>query len=321
MRDRLTVFIATPAPPGSTAGNRITALRWAKRLRELGGRVQIAGDWSGEDCDVLVALHARKSHAAIARHARARPDAPRIVALTGTDLYGELERDADALESLALATRLVLLQPLGIDQLPEHVRDKARVIRQAASPAPPRPQVRFTACVLSHLREVKDPLLAAAAVAALPPSSQVRIVHLGAAYDATWAGRAADAERAAQGRWTWCGPTPRAEALRVLAGSHALVITSISEGGANAVTEAIAAGVPVLSTRIAGSIGILGEDYPGYFAVGDAPGLARLLGRCESEASFLDELRERIAALRPLVDPARERASWRALLDELRAGG
>jgi len=65
------------------------------------------------------------------------------------------------------------------------------------------------------------------------------------------------------------------------------------------------------------SLGILGETYPGYFEVGDAAGLATLLGRCEDDPGFLGELWGRVAALRPLVDPAHERASWRDLLREL----
>ncbi len=70
----------------------------------------------------------------------------------------------------------------------------------------------------------------------------------------------------------------------------------------------------MVSTRIAGSLGILGEAYPGYFEVGDAADLARLLERCEREPSFLDQLRAHVIALRPLVEPAQERASWRDLL-------
>src|ERR1043166_3073550 len=111
MRDRLTAFIATPAPPGSMTGNRVTALRWAKRLRELGWHVVVGIEWRGEPCDLLVALHARKSHASVARHAQQRPDAARVVALTGTDVYGELD-EPDACASIALAHRLIVLQPL-----------------------------------------------------------------------------------------------------------------------------------------------------------------------------------------------------------------
>ncbi len=304
----MTAFIATP--DGSRGGNRVTALRWAKRLRELGAHVRVASAWTGEPCDVLVALHAGKSRASIVRHAREHPDAPRVVALTGTDVYGELDR-----ESLALATRLVVLQPRALDQLPDDARSKARVIRQSAvAPAGATPQPGFTACVLAHLRDVKDPLLAARAVRLLPVDSTVRVVHLGAAYDEAWA---AAAKRESHGRWSWLGAVPRGEALRVLAGSRLLVLTSRSEGGANVVSEAIVAGVPVLSTRIDGSLGILGDDYPGYFAVGDAEGLAHQLARCEREPGYLDELRRRVLALQPLFAPDAERAAWRALLDEL----
>jgi glycosyltransferase involved in cell wall biosynthesis len=219
---------------------------------------------------------------------------------------------------------LVVLQPLGLGQLPEPLQARTRVIRQAApqlgelAPAPAQPG--FLVCALSHLRDVKDPLLAARTVALLPETSAIRIVHLGDATDETWRTRARDAERATGGRWTWLGGRRRADALRVLAGARLLVLTSRSEGGANVVTEAIALGVPVLSTRVDGSLGILGDDYPGYCEVGDAAGLAALLARCEAEPGFLGELRARVMALRPLVDPLRERASWRALIEELVAG-
>ena len=128
-------------------------------------------------------------------------------------------------------------------------------------------------------------------------------------------------QREMRGRWTWLGARPRGETLSVLAGSSVLLLTSRFEGGANVVTEAIAAGVPVISTRIDGSVGILGDDYPGYHPVGDAPGLAALLRRCHDEPAFLADLRARVIALQPLVDPARERASWRELVQELGPDG
>jgi putative glycosyltransferase (TIGR04348 family) len=316
VRARLTAFIATPAPVGAKNGNRVTALRWAKRLRELGWHVVIATEWTGEPCDLLIGLHARKSHASILRHARTHPTAPRVVALTGTDVYGDID-DATQ-ESLALADRLVVLQPLALDQLAAAARAKTRVIRQSAvRPDRATAQPGFVACSLAHLRDVKDPLLAARALALLPATSAIRVLHLGGATDEAWAERAIATERDLGGRWHWLGARSRNEALSVLAGCKLLVLTSRSEGGANVVTEAIAAGIPVLSTRIDGSLGILGADYPGYFPVGDAAALAELLARCEHDPAFVADLHCRIVALQPLIDPASERACWRALLAEL----
>ncbi|NUP11861.1 MAG: TIGR04348 family glycosyltransferase [Polyangiaceae bacterium] len=316
----MTAFIATPVPAGSRSGNRVTALRWALRLRELGWRVRIAQAWNGEACDVLIALHALRSHDSIAEHARRCPGVPRIVALTGTDLYGDIHHDPSAQASLELANRIVVLQPLGIAQLPERLRSKTRTIRQSAR-APREAlsvvsQDRFAVVVLGHLRDVKDPLLSARATELLPVGSRITVIHLGAALDPSLAEQAREASRSSKGRWRWLGERPRSEAMRIVAGSDLLALTSVSEGGANVVTEAIACGVAVVSTRIDGSVGILGEAYPGYFEVHDAAGLADLLHRCESELAFLEELRHRTDALRPLVDPRLERESWRALLSE-----
>ena len=89
------------------------------------------------------------------------------------------------------------------------------------------------------------------------------------------------------------------------------------EGGANVVSEALAAGVPVLSSRISGSIGLLGEDYSGYFEVGDTAGLAELMLKCEQDESFLKRLRAQCRKKASLVKPECERESLRKLIDEL----
>ncbi len=320
MRGGLTAFVATPAARGSRNGNRVTALRWAKRLRELGWHVRIGEQWSGEACDVLIALHARRSHASVERHAERCPDDPRVVTLTGTDVYGDLNADAQAQASLDLATRLVVLQPLALRELPDRVKAKARTIAQSATAPPDALHLgapgAFIVCVLGHLRDVKDPLLAAKAVGQLPESSRIQVLHLGGAPDERWRALA-EATMLATPRWQWLGNRPRREALRILAGADLLVLTSVVEGGANAVTEAIACDVPVMSTRIDGSIGILGADYPGYFAVGDAQGLARGLLACETEPGFLEALQRRCQGLRALVEPAHERACWHDLLAEI----
>jgi glycosyltransferase involved in cell wall biosynthesis len=94
-------------------------------------------------------------------------------------------------------------------------------------------------------------------------------------------------------------------------------MTSYSEGGPSAVSEALACGVPVVSTRISGVVGLLGDRYPGYFPVGDTPELARLFRRCETTPAFYDALKEWCGGRRHLIEPAREMESWRALLGEL----
>jgi putative glycosyltransferase (TIGR04348 family) len=313
------VCLVTPAPPRSRKGNRVTALRWARILRGLGRRVVIRQEYNGERCDLLVALHALHSFPSVERYRSADPDALLVLALTGTDLYGCIHTHAEARKALELASRLVVLQPQGLAELPEDVRGKARVIYQSVPSPPVTPAPRadgFEVCVMGHLRPVKDPFRTALAARLLPPDSRLRVLHLGAALSEEMAGRA-HAEAAVNGRYRWLGDVPHGKALRVLARCRLLVLTSEMEGGANVVSEALAAGVPVLSSRIAGSVGLLGEDYPGYFPVGDTQALAQLLGRAEMDAAFYRSLRDWCARLRPLVDPARERRSWADLLHEL----
>jgi putative glycosyltransferase (TIGR04348 family) len=312
------VTLVTPAPPGSRKGNRVTALRWARLLRQLGHRVAVQSEYRGEPCDVLVALHARRSAAAVEAYHAARPDRPLVLALTGTDLYEDIHTDPAARRSLELASRLVVLQPLAIQELGERLRDKARVIYQSAEvPAAPRPPTNvFEVCVLGHLRPVKDPFRTALASRLLPPSSRVRVLHVGAALSPDMAEQAR-AEADANPRYRWLGDLPRPRALRRLARCRLLALTSRLEGGANAVSEAVAAGVPVLSSHIAGSVGLLGADYPGYFPAGDTEALAALLSRAETDAAYYRTLKAHCRRLRPLFRPGRERESWRRLLREL----
>lgn len=309
------VVIVTPAPPGTRHGNRATALRWARHLCALGHRVSILVQWDGRDADVMVALHARRSHGSIKHWRAAHPRRALVLVLTGTDLYGDIHTDAAARESLALADRLVVLQPLGLHQLDRDLRAKARVICQSVR-SPKRldpPRKTFLVTNIGHLREVKDPFRAAYALKYLPPESRIRLVQLGLAMERQFE-REARALMQREPRYRWLGERSHSDAMRWLGRSHAMVICSRMEGGAHVVSEAIAAGVPVIASDIAGNIGLLGAGYPGYYPVGDERALAALLLCAETDSGFLRTLATSVKARRRLTDPTQERRAIASLV-------
>jgi putative glycosyltransferase (TIGR04348 family) len=317
------IHLITPAPPRSRAGNRTTAARWAAILRALGHRVDVSVDYAGEPADLMVALHAWRSAEAIARFADRRPRRPLVVALTGTDAYRFIHSDpAPTLRSIALADRLVGLHDLIAETVPVEHREKVRVIYQSARPIARRSPVKgaFRVCVAGHLREEKDPLRPACAVRDLPAASRLRVEHYGGAHTPEWA-EAARAEMAINPRYRWHGEIAQGRLRRVYASAHLLALPSRMEGGANVISEAVVAGLPVVASRIAGSVGLLGADYPGYYPVEDTAALRALLLRAESEPDFHAALEAGCAARRPLFTPERERAAWASLLGELEAPG
>jgi glycosyltransferase involved in cell wall biosynthesis len=91
------------------------------------------------------------------------------------------------------------------------------------------------------------------------------------------------------------------------------------EGGANVISEALVDGVPVLASRIPGSLGLLGERYPGFFPVGDTQALAELLVRADSDPRFYQRLRNECERRAALFTPEAERSAWAAVLAELTA--
>ncbi len=312
------IALITPARPAARSGNRNTAMRWAQLLRELGHAVDVQMDWNGAPADLMIALHARRSHGSIARFAAAYPSRPLGLALTGTDLYRDIRFDADAKRSLRLATRMIVLQQLGLAELAPALRRKTRVIYQSTQPIRRVPPLSscFEVCISGHLRDEKDPFRLAAALSYLPPQSRIRVTHLGAAMSGDIAA-AARGWMEREPRYRWLGERPHWQALHRLARSRLMVISSRMEGGANVVTEALAAGVPVIASRIPGNIGMLGADYAGYYPLGDERALARLLWRAESDPEFYRKLKHQCAARRCLVSRKREKQGLIQLLAEL----
>ena len=328
--DPFHIGIVTPADAGSRAGNRVSALRYYKILKRLRYRVDVRVDYQDQPWDALIALHARRSSEAVRRYRELFPERPIVLVLTGTDIYENLPaNDVETLRSIELATELVTLQPLAIEQLPAAHRARSRTILQSVGPLPfhhpdqAEPSLKdfdgdssFPVCVIGHLRDVKDPLRTALAARELPEASRIRVWHVGAATAPELADAARDEEQA-NARYRWLGECDRRATLRLISRCRLLCHTSILEGGANVISESVVAATPVLASRIPGSVGLLGHEYPGYFPVGDTAALTTLLERAEADPTFYAALKAATLARRPRFAPELEIEAWRRLLRPL----
>jgi len=317
------IWIVSPASARNNNGNWQSASRWARFLRTR-HRVTISQQWPAEAQgsvaaapDMLIALHARRSAPSLDAWARAHPDRPSILLLTGTDLYRDIGTDASARRSLQQANALVVLQAHGLQVLPAPLRAKTRVIYQSAAMLRPAtgPHRYADICMIGHLREEKDPLTFMRA-AALVQAPEVRMIHIGGALEPALA-TAAQATAAQQPRYRWLGAMPHAATRQRLKRSRAMVLASHMEGGANVIIEAVCAGVPVLASDIGGNRGMLGDDYAGYFPTGDAAALAALIDRIARDQDFYATLRAQCEARAPLFAPAAEQAALLELVDNL----
>jgi putative glycosyltransferase (TIGR04348 family) len=312
------IVIISPALAKANNGNGLTASRWARFLRQH-YRVTLALHWDGTPCDAMIALHAWRSAPSIAAFAAACPTAPLILALTGTDLYRDIHTDRDAQRSLQLATQLIVLQPAGLLELSPDLQRKAQVIYQSAPSLKPvslsiKQRARyFNVVMIGHFRDEKDPLTFMRAAAHISPA-RVRLTHIGGALDPLL-GSHAQTTQAAHSHYRWLGHIPHAATRQRLKRSHLMVIASVMEGGAHVIIEAVTSGVPVLASDVSGNRGMLGNDYAGYFPLGDSEALARLIERAASEQTFYVHLQAQCDARAALFTPQRERAALMQLVD------
>jgi putative glycosyltransferase (TIGR04348 family) len=333
--DPVRIVIVTPALAEANNGNWQTAQRWRALLAPHA--VRIVQQWPDADArpasespdqrdQVMLALHARRSAGSVAAWAARQPAGASglAVVLTGTDLYRDIHADAEAQKSLALAAQLVVLQSSGPDALSADLQAKTRVIFQscAALPAVSKPPAttQLRALMVGHLRHEKSPQTLFATARLLKDEAQLFIDHVGDALDPTL-GAAALATAAACPNYRWLGSQPYTTTRRHIQRAHVLVHASLIEGGAHVVMEAVLSGTPVLASRIPGNVGMLGDDYAGYFEPGDAAGLAQLLKRCRGVAGAGDEwlaqLNAQCALRAPLFSPEAERAALLQLVRDL----
>lgn len=246
--------------------------------------------------------------------------------MSGTDLHGlffqdptELPEDPrreTAIESLRLADRIILLEPEGQKKIPAEFQHKCTVIFQSAEkvlPAAGQPGGPFDVSVIGHLREVKDPLLAAQASRLLPGHSHTRIIHVGQILETVYQ-PLVEKEMKENHRYQWLGKLSHTQSMQQLVTSKLFVLSSVHEGAPGVISEAVVNNIPILATRIDATTGLLGQDYPGFFEVGDASELAELILAAEEDKEFMGRLTSSIARREHLFSRETERQAWQELL-------
>jgi glycosyltransferase involved in cell wall biosynthesis len=229
-----------------------------------------------------------------------------------------MQNHSEVLQSMEMADQLIVLQSSALDSIPPSLRYKAQVIYQSVESdlTDPIAKEDFLVSVIGHLREEKDPFCIARSLPLLPSDSKINIKHLGQAMNSQM-GDLARNFNATLDRYQWIGEVSHTDALRILSQSRLMVISSLMEGGAHVVSEAIALGIPVIASDIPGNRGLLGEDYPAYYPKGDERALANLLYRSETIPSFYASLQKHIVLRKELIKPAREKQSIQEMVGAL----
>ena len=312
------ISLISPAAAQSSNGNYTTAARWKRILQSLGHQVDLQQSYHDEYCDLMIALHAWRSADAIHRFKSLFPNKPLIVALTGTDVYRFIHsHPKTTLSSIKLADHLIGLHEKIANTIPTEQQHKLSVIYQASTLKPIREikhKSDFAVCVAGHLREEKDSLRPAYAVRSLPSTSNIFISHFGKAHNKEWE-YLARKESVSNKRYHWHGEITQSLLRIKFSHSRLLILPSRMEGGANIISEAIMCNLPVLASSIEGSIGLLGEDYLGYFEVENTNQLKELLLRCECDEVFYRALQMQCQSRRQLFSHLKEVHSWKQLLE------
>ena len=312
------IAVFSPYSLTSPKGNTITAERLVSLLVNLGcSAVAVDDSVAVGTPDVLIALHATRSLCVSREYKSQRRDGQLWVYLTGTDVYVADQSSADLVEALSMADVIMVSQSAIVQSLAAEFRDKCAVIPASVS-LPELPQVfdsnhsdstKFG--FVGHLREVKNPFLMNRAMQFC--SGDLTAVTMGATLEPVFKEQVEEWQQR-DPRFRYLGNVPHAEALARLSQLDYSINSSFSEGGANAVAESIVLGTPVLASRIEGNLGLLGEEYIGYFECDNARSLADLMARVMQDPSFARKLQQQTEVLAECFLPRREQEALAELL-------
>ena len=315
----MTVLIVYPETENAVTGNLCSARQYKDILTDLGHDVILSEKFEGQRAELLIAINAQNKNRDIVQFAESYPDSKIVVILSGTDIYPEPSESS--FHSMQLAHSIIALQNKGVKQVPDKMKEKVHVIIQSVVNDGPCSGIEsdrkgFDVALVSNLRQVKDPFLAAEAVKMMPQESNLRILHAGFVLDSGF-DEVARRESIENKRYQWLGGLDPFETRKLISSCNLLIITSKHEGAGRVVGEAIVSGVPIISTCVDGVTGVLGDDYEGLFPVGDASALAALLQRAEMEEGFLDDLTKICMSKAFNFAPSVEKDSWDKLLVKL----
>ncbi|MEO1857586.1 MAG: glycosyltransferase [Rubritalea sp.] len=312
------ILISSAYPLSSPKGNSITAKRIESLLTQTGNTAQAINTDMPPTADAMISLHATKTLASSKSFKVNSPNGKLIVYLTGTDLYREqTNNNPEFFEALSLADALVVGQRASLASIPTEFLKKSHFIPASVllppvdkvSP-PPHPSL----ALIGHLRPVKNPFLMNQALEKLA-DIKLEAFTLGAALEPSMLSEV-QCWQQSNPRFNWLNDVTYSKTLSWIEQVDFTLNTSHSEGGSNAVAESIALGTPVLASKIEGNVGMLGDDYLGYFEPDNVSALAALIRRSITDHSFHSKLLQQIADLQQNFLPAKETAGWLKLLKQ-----
>jgi len=320
------ILLITPIPPSRHSGNQATANRWESILQEIGHEVEIANSFEEQSPDLVIAIHLRKSSKSITAFKNKYPNRPLITLAAGTDLYKDLKQPefTEIIKvSIRESDKILVLQPLAKKLIENDQQNKVSVIYQSTDINKFRASVHegvsqrqfeeFQIVVIGHPRKIKDSLRAALAAKLLPKDSNIKVKLIGKTIEPEMRSTI-EKEMNENLRFSWLGELDRAGTWREMGRSNLMVLSSLEEGGANVISEAVSIGLPILATKIDGNAGLLRENYSGFFEAKNTEELSALMLKCEKEPQFLKLLTEQVRTKASLFTKEQEKETLKKII-------